>query len=125
MLQSALVDAMEADGIGMHWGAAPAAVERLDDGLWLSAADGRQHGPFDELIWAIGRQSSTQNIGLDAAGIEAHVETLLGEAKAERGGREHLAGELRRLGLELFVGNATTRVRGLRVGPGAVHTDER
>ena len=70
MLQSALVETMEADGIGMHWGAAPEAVQRLDDGLWLSAADGRQHGPFDELIWAIGRQPSTHNMGLDLAGVE-------------------------------------------------------
>ena len=70
MLQGALVEAMEADGIGMHWGSVPAAVERLDDGLWLSTADGCQHGPFDELIWAIGRQPSTGNMGLDAAGVE-------------------------------------------------------
>ena len=70
MLQSSLVEAMEADGIGMNWGAVPAAAERLDDGLWLLTADGCRHGPFDELIWAIGRQPSTQNIGLDVAGIE-------------------------------------------------------
>jgi len=70
MLQSSLIAAMEADGIGMNWGAVSAAVERLHDGLWLATADGGRHGPFDELIWAIGRQPSTQDIGLDTAGVE-------------------------------------------------------
>jgi glutathione reductase (NADPH) len=70
MLQRGLVAAMEVDGIGFHWHAVPAAVERLDDGLWLSTRDGRRHGPFDELIWAIGRRPSTQNLGLETAGVE-------------------------------------------------------
>ncbi len=74
MLQHALVAALEADGIGLNWHAVPAAVERLDDGLWLSTEDGRRHGPFDELIWAIGRQPSTPDLGLESAGVETDDE---------------------------------------------------
>jgi glutathione reductase (NADPH) len=70
MLQRAVVAAMEGDGIGLHWHSIPASVERLDDGLWLSTEDGRRHGPFDELIWAIGRQPSTPGLGLESAGVE-------------------------------------------------------
>ena len=70
MLQEALVAAMEADNIGLTWHAVPAAVERRADGLWLSSEDGRRHGPFDELIWAIGRQSSTSDLGLETASVE-------------------------------------------------------
>jgi len=70
MLQTSLVEAMVADGIGMNWSSVPAAVESLDDGLWLSTVGGGRHGPFDELIWAIGRQPSTQGLGLETAGIQ-------------------------------------------------------
>lgn len=69
MIQQALVAALKADGIGLNWHAVPAAVERRDDGLWLSTQDTHHHGPFDELIWAIGRQPATPNLGLDAAGV--------------------------------------------------------
>lgn len=71
MVQKALVAALEADNIGLNWHAVPSAVERRDDGIYLSTEDGRRHGPFDELIWAIGRRPSTQDLGLDTAGVEA------------------------------------------------------
>ena len=71
MLQRSIVDAMEADGIRMNWHAVPAGLEENDGELTLLTEDGRRHGPFDTLIWAVGRRPLTANLGLDAAGVEA------------------------------------------------------
>jgi glutathione reductase (NADPH) len=35
----------------------------------LATVDGRSHGPFDALIWAIGREPSTHDLNLAAAGV--------------------------------------------------------
>jgi len=70
MLQASIVAAMEADGMQMNWHAVPAGLEQTDGELLLLTEDGRRHGPFDTLIWAIGRRPLTANLGLAAAGVE-------------------------------------------------------
>jgi len=74
MLQAAAIEALEGDGVALRWRSVPAAVERRADGLHLLTRDGADHGPFDCLVWAIGRAPATQGLGLDAAGIAPDAE---------------------------------------------------
>ena len=71
MLQRSIIAAMEADGIRMHWHAVPASLEETEGELTLLTEDGRRHGPFDTLIWAIGRRPLTAGLNLASAGIDA------------------------------------------------------
>ena len=70
MLGSEARAAMEADGITFETGFVPTAATRGDDGLTISAADGRSAGPFDGILWAIGRSPNVEALNLDAAGVE-------------------------------------------------------
>jgi glutathione reductase (NADPH) len=46
-------------------------VSRLVDGsLQLQLADGRQVGPVDTLIWAVGRAPRTQDLGIESVGVK-------------------------------------------------------
>jgi glutathione reductase (NADPH) len=71
MLQTSVIEAMESDGIRLHRNSVPAGVERVDGsgGLQLSTEDSRGHGPFDTLIWAVGREPLTSGLGLETAGV--------------------------------------------------------
>lgn len=69
MLQDSVAAALQSDGVELRWRSVPAAVERTSDGLQLKTQDGVTHGPFDVLIWAIGRKPATAGLGLDAAGV--------------------------------------------------------
>ena len=70
MLSSELMDAMRASGIALDTGVVPESVEKTDDGLILTAADGRSFGPVDALVWAIGRGPNTGSLQLDKAGVK-------------------------------------------------------
>ena len=72
MLQRSVMEAMQSDGISLNWHAIPAALasDERAGGLKLTMEDGTVHGPFDEVIWAIGRRPSTQNVGLETAGVK-------------------------------------------------------
>ncbi len=69
MLSDALAREMQADGIAIHTKAIPTAIEA--DGLRhrLRLADGSSHGPFDAVVFAIGREPVTAALGLDRAGV--------------------------------------------------------
>jgi glutathione reductase (NADPH) len=74
MLQESVIESMELQGIELKWHSTPKAVEPHDGGnqVNMMTADGRTHGPFDSLIWAVGRTPSTRNIGLDEAGVKTN-----------------------------------------------------
>lgn len=70
MLGEGLMQIMRDEGLTLATGAVPAALTRESNGqLQLSSADGRRLGPFEALIWAVGRAPSTVGMGLDSAGI--------------------------------------------------------
>jgi glutathione reductase (NADPH) len=69
LLQRSLVEAMEADGVRFAFHTAPAGLAREAGGTVLLAADGRRLGPFDAVIWAVGREPVTADLGLAAAGV--------------------------------------------------------
>jgi len=69
MLQRSAGIALRTAGITLHLHAIPAGIDRADGGLILVTEDGNRFGPFDSLIWAIGRRPLTQMLGLESAGI--------------------------------------------------------
>lgn len=69
LLQLAAIEGLQAAGVELCWRVVPAALERGNGGLQLATRDGQRHGPFDTLIWAIGRRPATAGLGLDLAGV--------------------------------------------------------
>ena len=69
MLQEELRKAMQQDGIRLETGVVPASLSKTHDGLNLVAADGRTFGPFDAVVWAVGRAPNTRRLNLPATGI--------------------------------------------------------
>lgn len=68
-LRTSLMDHMKADGIRFATHFTPARVERVGRELLLHGEDGSTQGPFDAVLWAIGREPATAGLGLDAAGV--------------------------------------------------------
>ena len=69
MLSTRLMAAMEADGIEVVQYALPAALESAGDGKRIRLAGGQTLGPFDCVIWAIGRTPNSAGLGLEQAGV--------------------------------------------------------
>jgi glutathione reductase (NADPH) len=69
MLREALMDQMRRDGVRIETGAVPVALRQTGAGLELTTSDGRCFGPFDAVLWAIGRTPNTEGLGLDRAGV--------------------------------------------------------
>jgi glutathione reductase (NADPH) len=69
MLSERLMTAMRADGIEIATHAVPAGVTTDTGGHRLVLADGRILGPFECVMWAIGRTPNTEELGLEAAGV--------------------------------------------------------
>ena len=74
MLSLALMKAMRADGITILEQATPKAVTRQAGGSVIEFADGRSVGPFETLIWAVGRRAVTAGLGLAEAGVAIGAE---------------------------------------------------
>ncbi len=70
MLSERLMTSMRADGIEIAGGAAPTAIATDADGHRIALADGRHLGPFECVMWAIGRTPFTADLGLREAGVE-------------------------------------------------------
>ncbi len=70
MLQDSIVASLETDGVDLVWHAHPRGLERTPEGLQLHTEDERDFGPFDSVIWAIGRYPLTEGLGLEVAGVE-------------------------------------------------------
>ena len=69
LLREELAGAMARQGIDLATSVVPRALERGAGGIHLHAEDGRQFGPFDAVVWAVGRAPNTQHLDLEAAGI--------------------------------------------------------
>ena len=71
MLGDSLMQTMRDEGVEIVTGAVPTALTRnAQGGLELGLADGRRLGAFDVVLWAIGREPVTDDLGLAAAGLE-------------------------------------------------------
>jgi len=69
MLATELMEAMRKSGIALDTGVVPASVRKTDEGLVVTAVDGREFGPVDALIWAVGRSPNTATLDANRAGI--------------------------------------------------------
>ena len=70
MLSTELTAAMVNSGIELETGVIPKSLRRTDAGLVLSAEDGREFGPVDAVLWAIGRAPNTESLAAEKAGVE-------------------------------------------------------
>ena len=61
--------AMQADGIEIVPYVVPLAIETAADGKRLRLAGGQALGPFDCVMWAIGRAANSAGLGLEQAGV--------------------------------------------------------
>jgi glutathione reductase (NADPH) len=70
-IRAALTEHFEQTGIHLRRKHHIAEAVRADDGtLTVVADDESRHGPFDALVWAIGRDANSNGIGLEHAGVE-------------------------------------------------------
>lgn len=72
MLSAALMRQMQEDGIEIVTNAVPLQVRRVGDGHELWATDGRVLGPFDCVLWAVGREPSVARLDLHKAGVRQY-----------------------------------------------------
>jgi glutathione reductase (NADPH) len=91
MLGEELRVAMEAAGISFESGVLPQALERTAAGLELLGSDGRRFGPFDGVLWAIGRAPNTEHLNLGAAGIFTDAEGFVPVDDRQRTNVAHIS----------------------------------
>ncbi|WP_410013044.1 glutathione-disulfide reductase [Sodalis sp. C49] len=65
-----LVEIMQAEGPNLHTGSIPETIVKNQDGSLTLTLENGQVFTVDALIWAIGREPSTDNLNLAAAGVE-------------------------------------------------------
>jgi glutathione reductase (NADPH) len=90
MLGESLAGVLKDEGVELVTGARTCGLHRTSSGLLeLEEADGRRLGPFDAVIWAVGRKPLTAGLGLEALGVQldagGHVLTDAYQATAARG----------------------------------------
>ncbi len=69
MLSERLMTAMRADGVEIAVHALPTGIATAADGHRIALADGRSLGPFECVMWAIGRTPVTDGLGLAEARV--------------------------------------------------------
>ncbi|MDG2947119.1 glutathione-disulfide reductase [Bisgaard Taxon 10/6] len=73
LIVDTLLEVLEQDGIRLHTQAIPQEVVKNADGsLTLKLEDGRET-TVDSVVWAIGREPTTDAINLQAAGVETNA----------------------------------------------------
>jgi len=71
MLSDTLVEQMAKHGPTLHNHSTPQKVEKLADGqLVVHLTNGKTVGPVEKVVWAIGREPATDNLNLEATGVE-------------------------------------------------------
>lgn len=70
ILQQACMEGLADSAVNIAAGFVPSAVEKDSQGLRLTAASGESSGPFDVLVWAVGRRPRSADLNLDLAGVQ-------------------------------------------------------
>jgi len=70
LIVDTLVEIMQAEGPNLHTGSIPESVVKNPDGSLTLALENGETYTVDALIWAIGREPSTDNLNLAATGVE-------------------------------------------------------
>jgi len=69
LIQNTARATLQAQGIQLRTGCSPTALHRNSDGIFVETQEG-DVGPYDAVIWAIGRHPLTGSLALDTAGVE-------------------------------------------------------
>ena len=78
MLGEATLDMLREEGVQIVTHASPAALARGPEGaLELAARDGRGLGPFDCVLWAVGRMAAVQDLALAKAGVALDIQGFI------------------------------------------------
>jgi len=72
MVSHVLERHMEEQGIARHLGATVSALSGTPGAITVHAGEDQSFGPFERVLWAVGRRPKTRGIGLEAAGVEIH-----------------------------------------------------
>ena len=71
ILSDTLVEVMAEEGPTLHTHSLPKSVEKLPDGQRLiHLENGKQIGPVEQVVWAIGRKPNIETLNLEAIGVE-------------------------------------------------------
>jgi len=78
MLGEATLTMLREEGVDVVMHASPAALARGADGaLELAARDGRRLGPFDCVLWAIGRVAAVEDLAVGKAGVALDIQGFI------------------------------------------------
>ena len=70
MLGKELINCMREEGVHIETGVHPASLDKTADGIVMKSEDGREFGPVDCFLWAVGRAPNVERLGLENAGVE-------------------------------------------------------
>jgi len=70
MLRDELHKSFAQENIKLETGVVPHELSSSDEGLSLLAEDGREFGPYDAVVWAVGRAPNTEQLNAEAALLE-------------------------------------------------------
>lgn len=73
MLSETLSQHMRHEGIELRMPFRSTRLRKADEGIVIDGAEEEGLGPFDCVIWAAGRKPNTDDIGLDAVGVEVQT----------------------------------------------------
>jgi glutathione reductase (NADPH) len=77
MLGESMLKILAEAGVEIHQQAVPAALEGEPRELTLLTRDGRRLGPFDCVLWAVGRASAVADLNLPSAGVACDAEGFI------------------------------------------------
>jgi glutathione reductase (NADPH) len=78
MLGEATLNMLREEGVDIVMRASPAALARGAGGaLELAARDGRRLGPFDCVLWAVGRMAAVEDLALAKAGVALDIQGFI------------------------------------------------
>lgn len=70
LMYTVLDKEMKQAGVQIETEVSVGSLEKVDGGVAVVTAGGERFGPFEEVIWAIGRKPATTDLGLENVGIE-------------------------------------------------------
>ncbi len=103
LVVSTLMEVMENEGPTLHTYATPQKVTKENDGsLMLHLENGDIHN-FDQIIWAIGRNPATNEMNIEATGVERTVDGYIkvDEYQTTSSGNIYAVGDVIENGVEL------------------------
>ncbi len=90
MLSGELMQEMTRNGISLQTRVIPTAVRKTDDGLIMQAEDGREFGPVDAILWAVGRSANSDSLDLHKAGVELDKDGFVTTDKFQKTNVDHI-----------------------------------